>query len=223
MSKQKGPGRPSKSTQSEASREQLISAAAHLFAAEGFDKVSIRALGEAANVTPAMISYYFDDKAGLLEAVLMDVLDKVCGMIERVFSAEKSREKAAERPLVADFIEEYLKIIGHSPWIPPILVREVLSKDTPLRTLFQEQFVARVWPLMQPRLMHEIQSGSMRADLDPRYTLLSLIGMCVFPYIAEPALGPVIGFTLDDAFTTEYTKHTQKLFLQGAAPLTSEV
>ncbi len=80
-----------------------------------------------------------------------------------------------------------------------------------------DRFAARVLTIVPPRVMAEIESGRLRRDLDPRYTLLSLIGMCLFPYIAEPVLGPLLGYQLDEAFGRDYTDHTLALFLGGAA------
>lgn len=217
MSSVKGPGRPAKNLNIETSRARLMRVAAHLFASEGFDKVSIRTISKEADVTPAMVSYHFGDKAGLLRAVLVEVIDKLAVMVEEVF-VSKQLSGNHSKPPIAVFIERYLIIISNAPWIPQILIREVLSADTPLRAVFQEQFISRVWPLVQSGLIAEGKNSNMRSNLDPRYTLLSLIGMCIFPYISGPLLGPMLGFALDDKFAEEYSRHAQQLFLQGVTP-----
>ena len=44
--------------------------------------------------------------------------------------------------------------------------------------------------LVPARVAEEVQDGVFRADLKPSFAILSLIGMCLFPAIAQPVLGP---------------------------------
>jgi AcrR family transcriptional regulator len=52
-------------------RERILDAAEHLFAARGFHGVSIRDITGAAGVDVALANYHFGSKQGLLEAVFM--------------------------------------------------------------------------------------------------------------------------------------------------------
>jgi len=54
------------------SRQQILDAARELFAEKGFERTTMRAVGERAGVDPALISYWFGSKDGLLlEAVAL--------------------------------------------------------------------------------------------------------------------------------------------------------
>lgn len=55
---------------SEETKSSLLDAAARLFADKGFAGASIREIAEAANLQSAMIAYYFQNKAGLYDAVI---------------------------------------------------------------------------------------------------------------------------------------------------------
>ena len=94
-------------------------------------------------------------------------------------------------------------------------MREVLSKGI-FRDYFVEQFASRAVLLVPPAIAGEIENNRLRSDLDPRYTLLSLLGMCLFPFIAEPVLGPLLGYQTDDVFGAEYADHAVGLFFNGA-------
>ena len=50
--------------------EKILSAAEELFAAKGFAAVSVRDIATRADVNKALVFYYYDNKAGLLNAVL---------------------------------------------------------------------------------------------------------------------------------------------------------
>jgi AcrR family transcriptional regulator len=52
-----------------ATRERLVAAAEHLFAARGYTKVTVRAIASAAGVNWSLVGYYFRGKEGLLAEV----------------------------------------------------------------------------------------------------------------------------------------------------------
>jgi len=54
-----------------ATRERLLSVAERLFAENGFDAVSLRAITREAEVNVAAVNYHFQGKQGLVEAVIM--------------------------------------------------------------------------------------------------------------------------------------------------------
>lgn len=53
-------------------REAILDTALDLFAAQGYDGTSMRAVAAAAGVDPALIRHFFGDKDGLFAAVLAD-------------------------------------------------------------------------------------------------------------------------------------------------------
>ena len=70
--------------------------------------------------------------------------------------------------------------------------------------------------MVPARVLEEINQGQLRDDLDPRYLILSLVGMCLFPFIAHPVLGPLLDFDLDESFGQTYGAHVVELFARGA-------
>jgi len=55
-----------------ATRRALLDAAAELFQERGYDRATVREIGERAGVDPALIARYFDGKEGLYLAALAD-------------------------------------------------------------------------------------------------------------------------------------------------------
>ena len=206
------PGRPPRSGNEPTVRAQLIDSAARLFAERGYGEASMRQIAENAGVTPAMVSYYFKDKLGLLEAVLDSVFDRLLSRTVELFEDPQQRGSAIER-----FIEIYLAALTAEPWIPRLLVREVLSENTPVRQRFVERFASKAAAIVPALLGEQIGGGRLRGDLDPRLAVLSLVGMCVFPLIAQPVIGPLLGYELDADFIHRLSRHTQRLFLHGTA------
>jgi TetR/AcrR family transcriptional regulator len=197
-------------------RRRLLEVAARLFAQRGSQGVGLREIARTADVTPGMISYYFGDKQGLLSAVLGDVF-------ERLFKGfqELASTPPGDLPLPEAFVRLYVGVIGREPWVVPLIVREVLAHDGPIRAVFVEQFATRAAQLVRPLFAREIQAGRLREDLDPVLAVLSLLGMCVFPFLAHPVTGPAFGYELDDAFAQRLMSHTARLYLDGARARTA--
>jgi AcrR family transcriptional regulator len=206
-------GRPARDESAEDVRRRLVAVARDLFATRAFGEVGIRELARAANVTPGMISYYFGDKQGLYEAMLSSVFEE---MLARV------RELAAEhaqgtRPLEA-LVRLYIATIASQPWLPAVVLREIVTGDSAARARFIERFASRVGTLVPGLLAGEIAAGELRADLDPRLAMLSLFGMSIFPFLAHPIAGKVLGYELDAAFAERLIAHTTRLFFDGTRP-----
>lgn len=205
-------GRPRKGRRQadESARRRLLTAAAEQFAARGFAATSLRQVAREADVTPAMVSYYFKDKSGLLEAVLVEGLELLLGELERAVT-----EARAHGDVLARFVRAYLGTLTRYPWVPRIVVQEVISRDTPLREVFIERFANRALSLVAPLLREEIEAGRLRTDLDARMTVMSVLGMCVFPYIAEPLLGRLLDYRIDETFAAAFIPHTVEVLRHG--------
>src|SRR5262245_59580645 len=142
-SKRRGPGRPARQRGGPDPREALLDAAGRLYALRGPEAHSLRAIAEAAGVTPAMVHYYFGDKHGLTEALLERALARI---FERV---------AGTRGL-ADLPATVASAFGAEPWIPPLLVRQVLAEGGRFRERFIESYATRLAKLIPGMLKSEI-------------------------------------------------------------------
>jgi AcrR family transcriptional regulator len=197
------PGRPPRRDRAGDPREALLDAARRLLAERGLEALSARAIAGAAGVTPAMVHYYFGDKRGLTDALLERALARV---LERV---------AAARGL-EDLPATVASAFGADPWIPPLLVREVLAEGGGYRQRFIDTYASQVARLVPAMLEAGIAAGRLRADLDPRLAFVSLLGMMGFAFIARPVFEPVLQLRYDADFLARFAEHTRRLFLEGA-------
>lgn len=209
-SRSRPPGRPaSAEREGLEARATLIETAAGLFAEQGYEATSLRQVARGADVTPAMVAYYFRDKSGLLEAVVREGLEKLLDVVRSVV------EEPGDAAFVPRLIRRYVATTIEAPWIPRIFIREVISRDTPLRTLFVEEFAVHAATLVPEKVLAEIEAGRIRSDLDPRFTIMSLLGICLFPFIAHPVLGPLLGYELNEEFGEAYARHAIDLMNRG--------
>lgn len=160
-----------------------------------------------------MISYYFGDKQGLYEALVGEAIGRVLARLESLAAQDGEHEDPVEA-----FLSTYLGTLVAEPWIPQLLVREVLAQDSPLRRSFRESFAEPAQAALGRLLLAERERGRLRSDLDVRLAVLSLVGMSVFPFLVHPILGEVFGYQLDAEFRDRLHQHTRRLFLDGARP-----
>ena len=205
------PGRPP-AERDLAVRQQLLAVARSLFAKHGYDAVSTRALAEAAQVNPAMISYYFDGKQGLYEAMLADTFRP---LVERLGALLAS---ATDQPRpVRSFLETYMRTLGANPWMPPLILREVVAEGGRLRGWFIQQFASKGGGLLTQLIKREQDAGRLRADLDPTLAALSLVSLAVFPFVAMPVASEVFGMRVREDYLDRLIAHTERLYLQGVS------
>jgi len=207
-------GRPS-GGDSDKVRGELLDAARTLFLSNEFKAVSIRQIAEAAGVNGAMVSYYFGSKQGLYLAMVEELLMSLQQSLE---SAQPGADVT-----IADFSERYCQLLVDNPWWPNFIVREVLFSDGAIRAAV----IQKMGTIFAPKLLHSIQQQiaekQFRSDLNPALTLLSLMGMTVFPFLARPLIEQVLNVRIDDSFARTLAAHNTQLILHGVQAPTKKL
>jgi AcrR family transcriptional regulator len=189
-------------------RTNLLRAARELFTEQGFDATTTKQIAQRANVNAAMIHYYFDDKAGLHGAMLADAMAPVLQGLDRL--AASPRELAP-----ADFIDLYMRTLSARPWLPRLLIREVLPENGRLREVFFAQVASRVAAVIPALIKRSQADGAMRSELDPMLVAVSLASLAIFPFLAADVLRPVLGIDYEGDFVERLIVHTRDVFLNG--------
>lgn len=190
--------------------DALIEAAGQLFAEKGFSGVSIREIGQSAKVAPAMIHYYFEDKAGLHAAVFDSILQDLKSRVMSTIDPD-----AASEDFVGFLIESLTQIVSGRPWMIRLLIREVFLEDGATRKKFIDDYVRLVAPLMLKQFSDEIGKGYLRSDLKPEYVIMTLLGMALFPYLGQPVFEKVFEIQYDEKFREQLASHTVRMFTNG--------
>lgn len=200
-------GRP-RSTATDDVREKLLGAARDLFLRYGYRTVSSRQIATAAGANVAMIRYYFGGKPGLYKEVCNGVIQPVRARIDAMASGTASVEITA-------VVMAVMRTYASNPWLPGLIVREVLMPDGPLRAMFVKEFPERLVPLAEKLVRMEMERGTLRADLDPKLTVLSMVSLALFPFLALPITSKVFGVRQDEEFLQRFAQHTTELIARG--------
>ncbi|MGA7297080.1 MAG: TetR/AcrR family transcriptional regulator [Rhodanobacteraceae bacterium] len=163
-------------------REALLNAAISRFVEVGIGATSLRSIALEADVTPAMLHYYFGGKDALVKALIEERLVPAMGQMQTRMQA------AGDDPakLIAGFVRGIGDAIQAHPWLPPLWVREVLSEGGALREVMFNQIAPRLPAVLAKKLAAAQAAGRFPADLDPRLLVMSLVGLTMFPAAGAP-------------------------------------
>ena len=193
-------------------RGALLEAARELFLQRGFAGVSVRQLAASAGVNPAMVKYYFDDKRGLYAAMLQEVIGPLAERIDAMMAAPDG-----DSPDLPGFLGDYMRTVAAHPWLPALILRDVLAPDGQFRTRFVADFAGRVAPRAAELARRGIQQGRMRKDLDPRLTVISMLSLGLWPFLAMPVLKEALKLQPDGKSVEALIEHTVRLFAAATA------
>lgn len=202
------PGRPA-NVKSEDNRLALICAARTLMSEREPQLVSSREIATQAGVSQALINYYFGSKHGLYEAMLEDTLGPIFARLQGALWEESNIHS------LRDLMESYSLMLGANPWVPRLIMREVLSEQGRFRERFIRLFANRGSGLMTQLLKQADDSHQLRQDLDISLSVLSWLSLAIFPFIAMPVASQVFGLKSDPETLKKLARHNYELYMRG--------
>ncbi len=208
-------------------RDQLILAAGKLFAEQGFDSASTRAIAEACGANLAAIHYHFGSK----QALYLAVLDTVCRHHQALYQAEDdpaNQPGALDTPAgAARVIRERVRslfgmLIGPQaiPWQSQLILRE-MTQPSSQHSLIVEHLAA---PLHARWLAIHRQLRPQASEAEAQVWALHLPAMLRLLMTARPTMQLIMGVErLDEAFFAEAIRQTaDAMILLLRLPLSEE-
>ncbi|MBM4762574.1 forespore capture DNA-binding protein RefZ [Bacillus sp. B15-48] len=115
------------------SKEAIVDAAVYLFNTKGFSGTSIRDIAARAGVNPANISYYFQNKNGLLEYCFTSYFENYLHELEKGYSLIEDGARVSLKKIVQNLLKyqfrdiELTRFILRELTLDTQIVREVMS------------------------------------------------------------------------------------------------
>ena len=157
-------------SRNEATKEELLRAAKHLFARKGLSGTTIRDIAQEAGTNSSQISYYFEGKEGLYTACLQDIAQKRLSFAEQILTPPNSYEEFQIRTRL--FVENLMNHFLEDHDAGLIIIREFDRSNSPAEGVFRENFV-NLLNLIQSFFHKAIKKGLIDKRRDP-YILMSL-------------------------------------------------
>jgi TetR/AcrR family transcriptional regulator len=198
----------------ERTREQILRAAVEEFGAHGYAGARVGRIASVAGVNAQLISYHFDGKAGLYQAVLArwreitEVVPRADeGIDETVagFVRSTGGNRSFARLLAWEALGD-----APAPGEHPDVVRQ---EDQ--RTAFLRENVAN--------LRRRQETGELPADVDPGHLLLALFAMASAPTVLPQIVRRILGADPDSPeFQAEYAQQVARLTRHLATPTSTQ-
>jgi AcrR family transcriptional regulator len=190
----------------------LLEAAMELASEQGFEACGLREIAARAEVSSAMIAYYFGDRNGLYEAMFRRAFDRVRERVESLMS--DPARTGGDR--LHDLVRLQVESIAADPWLPKLIIREILlPAESASREFFAKTLGGGPLMLLIRWLEEEQQRGALRSDFDPRMMAMTIVSLSTFPFLMLPIVGAEIDLEIDADFTNRLISHNQKLLSLG--------
>ena len=164
-------------------RERLLNVAAELFAEQGFNHVTVRAICQAAGANVAAVNYHFRDKLGLYKEVVEMAA-------EAMHQCNVDVIEAAEGLAPEDRLRTYIRLTLHQllgreedSWMEKLIARE-LMEPTPALDLIIEKGIKPTSQRMG-RMVAELLGTSLD-DARVWRCFLSIKAQCLFYRSGKP-------------------------------------
>jgi TetR/AcrR family transcriptional regulator len=163
--------------------EQIFRAAIEEFARHGKQGARMQDIAKKVGCNKALVHYYFRTKDRLYEEVFDYLFSNFFSTIHDAITDAPTFEDTLRR-FVDEFIE-FLKEYG--PY--PILMLKEMDMDSKTERFNRIKAKVGVGPmsLFQEKMEQAVERGEIR-ELDARHTFMSIMGACIYSFIAFPVL-----------------------------------
>ena len=195
---------------------KIIQAATEVFLEKGKDGARMQEIAQKANINKALLHYYFRSKDKLYETVFRE---RVFRFLDELFSSVPQTDDI--KTVLKEFTANYIDLISTHPELIRFILWEVRQggqyMGDALKDIFDKHGFAK-FPFFE-KVQKAINTGTIR-PLDPFHLIISVIGMCVYPFIAQPLLENAIpGIQVTSpAFLQKRKEEIFKLIWEGIQP-----
>src|SRR2546430_6047580 len=167
-------------------RRQILSAAVHVFAAQGYEASRVGDVAREAGVAYGLVYHYFGSKDAVLEAVFREQWGR---LLAAVALAEETGESAPEQ--LALVVKIVLRTWRDDPDLVRLLVREI-TRSPHIQDELDE--IGQACASLERIIRRGQEEGTLRAEVDARLAAWMLYGA-----LEEVLTGWVLGQLPDDA------------------------
>lgn len=155
--------------------EKILQAAETIFLRDGFVGARMQAIADEAGINKALLHYYFKSKRVLFERVVEGKINSFFPKAGNILFSSKSLIEKLE-----EFVERYIDFLFDNPLIPNFIVQTSYHDAS-----FFDRLPSHMVEGVVQYIQMEVEAGTIR-PVQPRQFIISVLGMCVFPFLARP-------------------------------------
>jgi TetR/AcrR family transcriptional regulator, regulator of cefoperazone and chloramphenicol sensitivity len=203
----------------EKTRDRILSAAGEVFAEQGFEGATIRAITERAGVNVAAVNYHFRDKAELYARVVLDACSARAAYREAIAEAPDSPEQRL-RSLIYHYLE-YLLDPARPDWKRRLMAREMANPTT----AFDELVEKNIRPLRDEFLIPTLRelTGGCFSRRQLGYIVSSVMAQCLYFLQSRPIIDRLNpDFKIGKPEIIEIAEHINRFSLAAITEMTRQ-
>lgn len=190
----------------ENTKRKVMEAAVSLFNVKGFSGTSIRAIANKADVNVALISYYFGNKQGLMEKLMIEFLEGYTNITETGYL---HLNRLSAKQCLYMVVENLLKYQQQNHHLARFVHREVTLDSTLVRELMMTYF------MKEKHFIKEIiELGVKQKEFRPvssDFAAIQIRALVTMPYSQPQYIREVYHLTPhENYFVHKYLNHLEK-------------
>lgn len=187
---------------------KLIDIATPLFATRGYASVSVREITDAAQINISAISYHFNGKEGLYQAVL----EEQCTPVWQALQIAQNNRALSPTERLTFYADQIARIHAQRPYLARFMSSETTNPTVHGRLVIEKHFSC-LYHFLYTALQDGICIGEFQPDLNIAYAVVSLAGILNFYFVAKPLLQKFTSLT--ENANEEYTLHAFSIYMHG--------
>lgn len=206
-------------TADQQTEDRILEAAHRVFVRRGTAGARTQEIADEAGVNKALLHYYFRTKEKLAEAVFLRAARLLFPRMLAVLGSNLPLREKLEQAVATE-----LELLAQHPYLPGYILSELQYQPDRMTALIEAAGVAAerrraVLPALQRSIDDEVAAGRIRR-VAPEQIIVNLMSLVIFPHVALPVAGAVLGLSEAQKMTVLSWRRTDlaDFILRGLSP-----
>lgn len=165
--------------------EVIFEAACRVFQHKGYAGARMQEIAEEADINKSMLHYYYRSKDKLFKKVYQREMGRFFPVIFGVMDSDMPLDEKIE-----SLIDAYYTFLESNPKLPQFIIHEMNQNPERLKNFIEQKSIHPPQKFFE-QVQAEIEQGHLD-DIEPRQLLVSIIGLIIFPVLAEPMMKAIL-------------------------------
>lgn len=172
-------------------REHLLQAAAHEFAAYGFEGASTRAIAERAGIFQAQIGYHVGSKDDLWRATVDFLFARLRSYLDQAVSGDPDAAVDDPGAVFADIIRRHVHHTAKHPELSRIMLMETATRSARVDWLLKHHVRPTLAAL--ELVWADVRAAGRGRNVSAEDVFMMMIGMAPTPFAQAGLMRPLLG------------------------------
>jgi AcrR family transcriptional regulator len=176
-------------------RTRILDAADAVFVRHGIDGARMQEIADQAGVNKALLHYYFRSKADLARAVWLRISNSFAPGVFQMLGSDLPLDDKIDR-----LVDAYYATLMRHPYLLVYVVSEAARRPDFVKDFYTTE---RRWAArrMLAKLREQLEERAKQENVAPvaaEQFLVTLLGGCLFPFVARPMLTTLLGMSAEE-------------------------